>query len=313
MRRALVTGAAGFIGSHIVDELLDQGWEVCGLDDLSTGDLENLERAHNSDSFTFVRGDVRDRTTVINAIGEADVIFHQAALASVPDSFEDPQAVTTRNCAGTATVMDGAVDRDVESVVIASSAAVYGSGDPLPKKEGQPVEPESPYAASKYYAEKMARQVGGQAGINVAALRYFNVFGPRQDPEGEYAAVIPKFITLLLNGERPVIFGDGEQSRDFVFVKDVVAANLAVATGSCSGVFNVARGESVTINELVEIINEILDMNLEPMYEDPRSGDIRHSCGDISKARKILDYEPSITFENGIKQTINSLRTSQDG
>jgi nucleoside-diphosphate-sugar epimerase len=159
----------------------------------------------------------------------------------------------------------------------------------------------------------MARQVGSQAGINVAALRYFNVFGPRQDPEGEYAAVIPKFISLLLNGERPVIFGDGEQSRDFVFVKDVVAANLAVATGSCSGVFNVARGESVTINELVEIINNILDTNLEPMYEDPRSGDIRHSCGDISKARKILDYEPSITFENGMKQTINSLRTSQDG
>jgi len=304
MRTALVTGAAGFIGSHLVDGLLDRGWTVCGLDDFSTGSPENLDSARQSESFTFIEGDIRDQRTVRQAMNEVDTVFHQAALASVPGSFDDPQNVTTRNCTGTATVMDIAVEQDVDSVIVASSAAVYGSGGPLPKVEDQPVTPESPYAASKYYTEKVTCQIGNQAGINAVALRYFNVFGPRQDPDGEYAAVIPKFINLLLKGDQPTIFGDGEQSRDFVFVKDVVAANVAAATSGNSGIINVASGTSVTINELVTALNCILEREIKPIYEDPRPGDIRHSTADISKASKSIEFHPTVSFEEGLIQTV---------
>ena len=309
MQKALVTGAAGFIGSHLVDALLNRDWMVRGLDDLSTGDLANLESARESESFTFVEGDVRDRATVREAIGDADTVFHQAALASVPGSFKNPVSVTTRNCTGTATVMDVAADNHVESVVVASSAAVYGSGGPLPKAEDQPVAPESPYATSKYYTENVVRQVGDRAGINTAGLRYFNVFGPRQDPDGEYAAVIPKFIDLLLDGDRPVIFGDGEQSRDFVFVEDVVAANIAAATGGHSGLFNVASGTSVTINDLVAALNRILDRNVEPRYDEPRPGDLRHSAADISKLEEKVNFEPTVSFEEGLDRTVEWFKT----
>ena len=304
METALVTGAAGFIGSHLVEGLLDRGWVVRGLDDLSTGHLENLDSVRESESFNFIEGDIRDRATVQEAVGEADAIFHQAALASVPGSFKDPQAVTTRNCTGTATVMDVAADQDVESVVVASSSAVYGSGEPLPKTETQPVSPESPYAASKHYTETVARQVGDRAGIDVSALRYFNVYGPRQDPEGEYAAVVPKFIDQLLAGDRPTIFGDGEQTRDFVFIQDVVAANVVAATGGCSGVFNVASGSSVTINDLVTALQQALNREVEPIYDDPRPGDIRQSSADVSKARDTFGFEPTVSFEEGIDRTV---------
>jgi len=304
MQTALVTGAAGFIGSHLVDELLDRGWAVRGLDDLSSGDLANLGEARQSEAFTLVKGDVRNRDTVMEAIGDSDAVFHQAALASVPSSFEEPLSVTTRNCTGTATVMDAVVDCGVESVVVASSAAVYGSGGPLPKSENHPVNPESPYAASKYYTENVARQIGDREGINVSALRYFNVFGPRQDPDGEYAAVIPKFIDLLLQGEKPVIFGDGEQSRDFVFVDDVVAANIRAASGGHVGVYNIARGISVTINQLATVLNKALNLDIEPLREAPRPGDIRHSVADISKATKSIGYDPNTSFQEGIERTV---------
>lgn len=304
MEKALVTGAAGFIGSHLVDELLDRGWEVRGLDDLTTGDISNLEQAGKSDSFTLVKGDVRDRTTVMNAIGEADVIFHQAAFTSVPGSFEEPIGVTTRNCTGTATVMDIAVDQGVENIVLASSAAVYGSGSPLPKIEDHSVAPESPYAATKYYTEEMAQQIGNRVGIDVVALRYFNVFGPRQDPDGEYAAVIPKFINLILKGDRPIIFGDGEQSRDFIFVKDVVDANISAAKTDISGVFNVASGTSVTINELVSELNRVSNADVEPIYKNPRPGDIRHSKADISKAREAIGFKSAVSFHEGVNRTV---------
>ncbi|PHQ39383.1 GDP-mannose 4,6-dehydratase [Halorubrum persicum] len=309
MQTALVTGAAGFIGSHLVDELLDRGWTVRGLDDLSSGDPENLKVARQSEAFTFVEGDVRNRGTVNKALGDADAVFHQAALASVPSSFEDPLSATTRNCTGTATVIDAAADCGVESVIVASSASVYGSGGTLPKSEDHPVNPESPYAASKYYTENVALQIGDREGICVSALRYFNVFGPRQDPDGEYAAVIPKFINLLLQDEQPVIFGDGEQSRDFVFVDDVVTANIQAAKESNSGVFNIARGSTVTINKLVAVINKTLDRDIEPVHEDPRPGDIRHSVADISKANKSIGFEPDTSFTEGIERTVEWFRS----
>lgn len=310
MKTALVTGAAGFIGSHLVDGLLDRGWTVCGLDDFSTGDPANLKSARQSESFTSIQGDIRDQRTVSQAMDGVDTVFHQAALSSVPGSFDDPQSVTTRNCTGTATVMDIAVEQDVESVVVASSAAVYGSGGPLPKEEDHVLVPESPYAASKYYTEKITRQIGNQAGINTVALRYFNVFGPRQDPDGEYAAVIPKFVNLLLKGDQPTIFGDGKQSRDFVFVKDVVAANVAAATSGNSGVFNVASGTSVTVNELVTVLNSILDREIKPIYENPRPGDIRHSTADVSKASELIGFNPKVSFEEGLIQTVEWFENS---
>lgn len=304
MQTALVTGAAGFIGSHLVDELLDRGWIVRGLDDLSSGDPENLKTARQSEAFTFIQGDVRDRDTVNKALCDADAVFHQAALASVPRSFEDPLSVTTRNCTGTATVIDVAADCGVESVVVASSASVYGSGGPLPKSEDHPVNPESPYAASKYYAENVALQIGDREGISVSALRYFNVFGPRQDPDGEYAAVIPKFIDLLLEEEQPVIFGDGEQTRDFVFVEDVVEANIQAAKENNVEVFNIARGAAVTINELVAGLNEAMSRDIEPVHEDSRPGDIRHSAADISKANESIGFNPDTSFTEGIERTV---------
>ena len=243
MPTALVTGAAGFIGSHLVNSLIDRGWTVRGIDNLSTGDRDNVSSVLNSEQFEFVEGDICDSEVVRKLTNGVDHVFHQAAVASVPKSFEKPRSTTEMNCTGTATVVQAAVDNDVESVVVASSAAVYGSGDPLPKLENQPVSPESPYASSKRYTEQIARQVGTHGDINVAALRYFNVYGPRQDPDGEYAAAIPKFIALLLAGEPPVIFGDGEQTRDFVYVGDVVTANIEAALSGRTGVYNVATGK----------------------------------------------------------------------
>ena len=305
METALVTGAAGFIGSHLVEDLLDRGWTVRGLDDLSAGDRANLEPVIDHDAFRFVEGDVRDPAVVGETMDGVDCVFHQAAVASVPKSFDRPRAMTETNCTGTATVLEATADAGVESAVVASSSAVYGSGGELPKREDMSVAPESPYALSKYYTEQLALQLGEHHGIDVTALRYFNVFGPRQDPQGEYAAVIPKFIELLLADERPIIYGDGEQTRDFVYVGDVVQANrLAVESDTGGGVLNVARGERTSINELVERLNAILGTDIDPKYDEPRPGDIRHSGADVSKAREVLGYEPGVNLESELERTV---------
>ena len=304
MTNALVTGAAGFIGSHFVDELLARGYTVWGLDDLSTGNRENLDSAMVHDSFTFVTGDIRDTERLSTVLDEVDVVFHQAAVASVRQSFETPSSVASVNCTGTSTLFEVAAETGVETIVVASSAAVYGSGGELPKREDMPVNPESPYALSKYYTEQAALQLGEQYGINATALRYFNVFGPRQDPAGAYAAVIPKFIDLLLDGDQPVIFGDGKQTRDFIFVKDVVRAALAAVEAEKTGVFNIASGNRISINDLVYELNGILETDIEPVYEEPRPGDIRHSKADVSKAQEAFGYDTEMPFKQGLKETV---------
>ena len=307
MQTALVTGAAGFIGSNLSEALLDRGYEVHGIDNLTTGYRENLAPLEASEEFEFREADVRDADAMADAVEGVDYLFHQAAVASVPRSVEDPVTSTDANCTGTATVLDAARRADVEAAVVASSSSVYGSSEELPKVETMPATPESPYALSKYFTEELALEFSDFYDIDTVALRYFNIFGPRQDPEGQYAAVIPKFISLMLDGERPVIFGDGEQSRDFTYIDNAVQANVLAAEGDVTGeAFNVGVGGRVTVNELVGMLNDHLGTDIEPVHDDPRPGDVRHSHADISKARDLLGYDPEVGFEEGLKRTVES-------
>jgi nucleoside-diphosphate-sugar epimerase len=305
MPTALVTGVAGFIGSNLADALLDRGYDVRGVDNFATGRDQNLETLQADDDFAFHEADIRDADRMADVTEDVDYVFHQAAVPSVPRSVDDPVTTTDANCTGTATIIDAARKADVDTVVVASSSSVYGSTDRLPKVESMTEQPESPYALSKHYTEKLALQASDLYDIDTAALRYFNIFGPRQDPNGDYAAVIPKFISLMLDGERPVIYGDGEQSRDFTFIDNAIQANIRAAESDVTGeAFNVGTGGRVTINELVEDLNDLLGTDIDPVYDDPRPGDVRHSHADISKATDLLDYEPEVGFSEGLEKTI---------
>ncbi len=304
MSTALVTGAAGFIGSHLVEGLLDRGYRVRGLDNCSTGSRETLAGLDGDGAFTFIEGDVRDSEVVARAMEGVESVFHLAAYTSVPGSFERAGYVSAVNCTGTATVLEAAAEAEVESVVLASSAAVYGSDVPVPVPESVTPAPASPYASSKLYGEQLGAQFVDEFGLDVVALRFFNVYGPRQDPDGEYAAVVPKFIELLVSRERPVIFGDGEQTRDFVFVGDVVRACVAAVESGESGVFNVGRGERVSVNELVEQLNDVVGTNVDPIYDEPRPGDVRHSGADVSKARDTFGFEAGVELGTGLEATV---------
>lgn len=305
MPTALVTGAAGFIGSNLANELLDRGYTVCGIDNFVTGRERNLDPLVDDPEFSFDEVDIRDGDGVTDAVEDVDYVFHQAAVPSVPRSVEDPVTSTDANCTGTATVLHEARKADVDTVVVASSSSVYGSSDTLPKTESMVDSPESPYALSKYYTEKLAIQFSELYDINTVALRYFNIFGPHQDPNGDYAAVIPKFIDLMLDGEQPVIYGDGKQSRDFTYIDNAVEANILAAESDVTGeVFNIGTGGSVTINNLVGSLNELLGTEINPIYDDPRPGDVPHSHADISKASRFLNYEPTVGFEEGLERTI---------
>jgi nucleoside-diphosphate-sugar epimerase len=302
METALVTGAAGFIGSHLVEGLLDRGYRVRGLDDFSTGHRANLATVWDDEAFAFVEGDVRDSETVERATEGVDCVFHLAARTSVPGSVEHPAETTAVNCTGTAAVFAAARERDAR-VVFASSAAVYGSDVPVPTPEDAGLSPESPYALSKRYGEGLVRGLG----IDAVALRFFNVFGPGQDADGPYAAVIPAFVERMRAGTPPVIYGDGEQTRDFVFVEDVVDATIRAAERGTTGrVYNVGSGGRVSILELVDALNDVLGTDLDPVHEDPRPGDIRHSGADISRARADLGYEPSVGLREGLAETVDS-------
>jgi len=302
---ALVTGAAGFIGSNLADVLVDRGYTVRGIDNFSTGRHRNIAPLADRDGFSFTELDIRDADGVDAVMEGVDYVFHQAAVPSVPRSVEDPVTSTDANCTGTATVLNAARNADVETAVVASSSSVYGSSEELPKAESMEANPESPYALSKYYTERLAIQCSELYDLDTVALRYFNVFGPRQDPEGEYAAVIPKFIELIRGGDRPVIYGDGEQSRDFTYIDNVVQANVLAAEGDATGVAtNVACGGRITINELCTRINDVLGTDIDPIHDDPRPGDVRHSMADVTKASAELGYEPTVEFQEGLERTV---------
>ncbi len=303
MAKYLVTGGAGFIGSHIVETLVERGDVVRVLDNLTTGKKENLEAV--AGGIEFVEGDIRDPETCARAVEGVDHVLHQAALASVVRSVEDPLLTNAINVTGTLNMLLAARDAGVKSFVLASSSAVYGDDPAMPKVEGREGRPLSPYAVSKLVNEKYAQAFHVLYGMTTVALRYFNVFGPRQDPFSHYAAVIPLFITKILRGERPVIYGDGEQSRDFIFVENVVKANIEAAGSAAAAgeVFNVACGDGMTVNGLLVAVNKVLDTKVEAVHADPRPGDIMHSTADVRKARRLMDLMPGVSFMDGLRET----------
>lgn len=300
----LVTGGAGFIGSHLAQELVRRGYRVRVLDSFLTGKRENLERFR--DKMELLEGDIRNLDTCQRAVKGMDFVLHHAALPSVQSSIQDPILTNAINVEGTLNVLWAAARAKVKKLVFASSTSVYGDDPHLPKREDMVGNPLSPYALSKWIGEKYCQIFAQIYDLPTACLRYFNVFGPRQDPLSQYAAVIPLFITKILNGEPPVIYGDGEQTRDFVYVANVVEANI-LATEAKNGpgeVFNIACAESTTINALVQQINAALATHIKAVYRKARPGDIRYSLADLSKARQMLKYQPADDFSEGLKKTI---------
>lgn len=300
----LVTGGAGFIGSNLARRLIEAGSTVRILDNLSTGRSENLEGLDGRVE-TLV-GDLRDRDAVRAAVDGVEVVFHLGALPSVARSLEDPLAATESNVTGTLNVLMAAVESGVRRVVYASSSSVYGDTPTLPKHEEMPVAPLSPYAASKLAGEAYCRAYTAALGLETVSLRFFNVFGPRQDPGSEYAAVIPRFVSRILAGEPPVILGDGRQSRDFTFVENAVdACVLAAETDRGIGeVMNVGCGDQATLLDLVDILNDLMGAGVEPVFAEPRRGDVRHSRADISRAERLLGYRPSVSLRDGLALTV---------
>ncbi len=300
----LVTGGAGFIGSNIVAELVRRGERVRVLDDFSTGRRENL--APFLEHIELIKGDLRDLPTVRRAVEGVDYILHQAALPSVQRSIDDPLATNATNITGTLNLLLAAHEAGARRVVFASSSAIYGDSPTLPKREDMLPQPKSPYAVSKLTGEHYCRTFTEVHGLETACLRYFNVFGPHQDPASEYAAVIPKFITAMLRGKPPTIYGDGLQSRDFTYVSNVVHANLLAATapGVAGRVLNVACGQRYTLLDLIAILNDILGTQIMPVHTDPHPGDVRHSLADMTAAQEVLGYRTGVDFHEGLRRTV---------
>ncbi len=304
----LVTGAAGFIGSNIVEELVRRGNHVLVVDNLSTGKRSNIEPF--LDDIDFVEGDITDSSLLAEVMQGVDYVLHQAALPSVPRSVADPLASHEINATGTLKVLLAARDAGVKRLVYASSSSVYGNNPTMPKHEGMPTQPRSPYAVNKLAGEEYTRVFAHLYGLPTVALRYFNVFGPRQDPHSAYAAVIPAFIAAMLDNKRPTIYGDGSQTRDFTYVINVVHANLlACESSSADGMaLNVACGESFSLLDLVNDINKLLGTNIEPVFEPERKGDVKHSLAAIDEARERLGYTPQVSFQEGLARTVSYMR-----
>ncbi len=302
--KCLITGGAGFIGSHIADALVQKNHKVRILDDFSTGERNNIKHLQNK--LEVIEGSITDKKTVDEAVSGTDYVFHQAAQVSVVESVKNPAKTWDINIKGTKLLLNAAVANRVKKVITASSAAVYGNDGDLPKTEDMRPNPVSPYGNSKLMNEYMAEDYLKNSGLKTICLRYFNVYGPRQSPKSEYAGVISKFISLMLKGERPTIYGDGGQTRDFVYVADVVKANLLAMESKKvnSGVFNIATGKQTSINDIVKTINMILETDISPIYAPERPGDIRHSVADISKAKRELGYKPEYGLKKGLEKTI---------
>ncbi|MDX6296298.1 MAG: UDP-N-acetylglucosamine/UDP-N-acetylgalactosamine 4-epimerase [Nocardioidaceae bacterium] len=303
--RALVTGGAGFIGSHVLRRLLDDGLDVRVLDNFATGRRENLVGVDGD--VELVEGDIQSYERVHNAVTGCDQVFHLAALPSVPRSVQDPLTSNASNVIGTLNVLLASRDASVQRVVFASSSSVYGANPVMPKHEDLAPAPMSPYAVSKLAGEGYCRSFHTVYGLSTVAVRYFNVFGARQDPLSQYAAVIPRFILAGLRGHAPLVFGDGEQSRDFTFVENAVAATVLAMRAPAhvaGGVFNVACGERLTLNQTIAELELIIGSPIIAEYRPGRPGDIKHSLADISKAREQLGYEPSVSFADGLRRSV---------
>jgi nucleoside-diphosphate-sugar epimerase len=307
--RVLVTGAAGFIGSNLVEALLARGDDVIGVDNFITGRRENV--APFAGRIEFVEGDVRDLETCRRVCAGADYVLHEAAIGSVPRSIDDPIGSNDHNVNGTLCMLVAARDAGVKRFVYAASSSVYGDTAVLPKIETMPAAPLSPYAVSKYVGELYCQVFARLYGLPAVGLRYFNVFGPRQDPEGPYAAAIPKFVRAILRGERPTIYGDGEQTRDFNYIDNVVQANLAACAAPAAAlgeVFNIGGGDRITVNALTRKILDLLGSAIEPVHVPPLPGDVRHSLADVSKARRLLGYDPAVGVLAGLERAIGWYR-----
>ena len=305
--RVLVTGGAGFIGSHIVDRSLAEGFEVTVLDDLSARGMQNISCHKGVKEFQFVRGDIRDVGSVNKVVGDVDVVFHEAALIDVALSTKNPLLFNEVNVVGTLNLLRASVDSDVKRFVFASSAAVYGSSKPAKKMENMLPKPMSPYGVTKLAAESYVRAFNELYGLETVSLRYFNVYGPRQSFASSYSAVIPAFVTRLLNGQPPIIHGDGKQTRDFVHVDDVVSANMLASESknAVGEVFNIASGTTISVFELAKILQQITNTErLRPLFTESRAGDIKHGSADISKARKLLGFRPKIGLKEGLSKLV---------
>ncbi len=305
--RYIVTGGSGFIGSNLADELARKH-DVVILDNISTGRRVNSEHLLDNERVTFVEGSITDLALLQDLFAGADGVFHQAAIPSVPRSVNDPVSSNEANVTGTVNVLVAAKDCGVRKVVAASSSSVYGDTPVLPKHEAMQPNPLSPYAVSKLADEYYGKVFSELYGIQTVFLRYFNVFGPRQDPNSEYAAVIPKFITRLLANRPPTIYGDGEQTRDFTFVRDVVQANIRAMESDAQGVFNIACGRRISLNDLASILMDIIGVRVDPVYEPVRPGDVRDSLADISRAREAFGYDPQYAVEEGLAETVDWFR-----
>ncbi len=309
----LVTGGAGFIGSNLCEAILDLGYKVKCLDDLSTGKRENIDLFIDNPNYSFIKGDIKELDVCMKACENVDYVLNQAAWGSVPRSIEMPLFYCANNITGTLNMLEAARQNKVKKFVYASSSSVYGDEPNLPKKEGREGNLLSPYAVSKRADEEWAKQYTKHYGLDTYGLRYFNVFGRRQDPNGAYAAVIPKFIKQLISGERPTINGDGKQSRDFTYIDNVIEANLkaCLASSDVAGeAFNIAYGGREYLNDIYKWLVEALGVDIEPIYGPDRAGDIKHSNADISKAVEMMGYEPEWSFERGINAAIEWYRNN---
>lgn len=304
MEKVIVTGGAGFIGSHVAEELAKR-YHVIILDNLCTGKLQNIEELLKKSNLEFVEGTIMDLSLLRKLFNNARYIFHQAALARVPFSVENPQATNEMNISGTLNILLAARENKVGKVIYASSSSVYGDSNTLPEHEDMLPNPLSPYSLTKLTGEYYCNVFNRIYGVSTVSLRYFNVYGPRQDPYSQYALVIPSFLYRVSHNLAPIIYGDGEQSRDFTFIEDVVQANILAAENNAEGTFNIGSGTNITINRLAEIVINLLQKEVKPIYQEPRAGDPRHTLADISKART-FGYKPKWKLKEGLKMVAPS-------